>query len=86
MVPKEPPADADGQPFLAAQGLRYLSMFVTDLDPVIERCIGRGGSLVLEAFELEPGSRLAIIMDPDGNTMEVMETHNTSRSSPEDRR
>ena len=83
MVPTERPADAAGQGMLAVQGLRYLTMVVTDLDAVIERCVARGGSVVLDAFELEPGSRLAIIKDPNGNTMEVTETRATSRASPE---
>jgi hypothetical protein len=74
MVPNDPPTDTDGQPFLAIKGIRYLSMFVTDLDRVIERCIARGGGVLLEPFEFQPGSRLAIIKDPDGNTMEVTET------------
>jgi catechol 2,3-dioxygenase-like lactoylglutathione lyase family enzyme len=74
MVPKESPTDSDGQPFLSVKGLRYLSMLVTDLDRVIERCIARGGTVLLEAFEFKPGARLAVIMDPDGNTMEVTET------------
>src|SRR6476646_9576311 len=71
MVPKEPPVDADAVPFLGRRGLRYLSLDVTDLDAVLERCTARGGTVVLEPFELEPGTRLAIIADPDGTTMEL---------------
>jgi hypothetical protein len=74
MVPKESPAGADREPFLAVKGLRYLTMVVTDLDRVVERCVARGGSVVLKPFQLEGNGRLAIIMDPDGNTMEITET------------
>jgi catechol 2,3-dioxygenase-like lactoylglutathione lyase family enzyme len=74
MVPKEPPADADRQPFLAVRGLRYLTMSVTDLDQVMQRCVAHGGTVVLEALQLEPGTRLAVIADPDGNTIEITET------------
>lgn len=73
MVPNETPKDANGQPFLAVKGLRYLSMYVTDLDRVIERSIARAGSVLLEPFELHPGVRLAVISDLDGNAMEVTE-------------
>jgi predicted enzyme related to lactoylglutathione lyase len=81
MVPKQPLADSDGPPFIAITSLCHLTMFVTDQDAVGERCIARGGSVVVEPFELEPDSRLAILHDPDGNTMEVVETGNTSRTS-----
>ena len=35
--------------------------------------MARMGSVLLEPFELHPGVRLAVIADPDGNTMEVTE-------------
>ena len=72
MVPNDPPNRGDGEPFLAVKGIRYLSMFVTDLDSVLERCRRRGGAVLLEPFEFEPGSRIAIISDPDGNSIEVI--------------
>jgi predicted enzyme related to lactoylglutathione lyase len=73
MVPREPPKPTDGEPFLAVNGIRYLSMWVADLDGVLERCTARGGSLLFGPFEHEPGVRLAVVQDPDGNTIEVME-------------
>jgi predicted enzyme related to lactoylglutathione lyase len=72
MVPKDPPKHGDDEPFLAVNGIRYLSMFVTDLGGVLERCRIRGGGVLLEPFEFEPGSRIAIIGDPDGNAIEVI--------------
>jgi catechol 2,3-dioxygenase-like lactoylglutathione lyase family enzyme len=72
MVPNDPPKRADGEPFLTMKGIRYLTMFVTDLDSVLERCRSRGGAVLLEPFEFEPGSRIAIITDPDGNSFEVI--------------
>jgi catechol 2,3-dioxygenase-like lactoylglutathione lyase family enzyme len=73
MVPNEPPRPAGGEPFLAATGIRYLTMAVTDLDSVVERCTGRGGTLVFGPFDYEPGIRMAVITDPDGNTIEVVQ-------------
>jgi hypothetical protein len=72
MVPNDPPTRGDGEPFLAMTGIRYLTMHVTDLDGVLERCRNRGGAVLLEPFEFEPGSSIAIIGDPDGNTIEVV--------------
>lgn len=74
MVPSERPANGDGRPFLACKGVRYLTMFVTDLDDVIARCLARAGCVLLEPFEVQPGIRVAVIGDPDGNTIEVTET------------
>jgi catechol 2,3-dioxygenase-like lactoylglutathione lyase family enzyme len=73
MVPTAPPKPADGEPFLAVSGIRYLSLWVTDLDRALERCTARGGSLLFGPFEHEPGSRMAVIRDPTGNTIEVLE-------------
>jgi predicted enzyme related to lactoylglutathione lyase len=74
MVPRERPKPADGEPFLAVSGFRYLSMWVADLDRVLERCAARGGSVLFGPFEHAPGSRLAVIRDPDGNSIEVIQT------------
>jgi catechol 2,3-dioxygenase-like lactoylglutathione lyase family enzyme len=73
MVPNDAPQPTDMKPFLAVAGIRYLSMWVSDLDRVIERCAVRGGTILVEPFEYEPATRLAVITDPDGNTYEVIE-------------
>jgi predicted enzyme related to lactoylglutathione lyase len=72
MVPNDPPENGAGEPFLATKGIRYLSMYVSDLGSVLERCRNRGGAVLLEPFEFEPGSSIAIISDPDGNSIEVI--------------
>jgi predicted enzyme related to lactoylglutathione lyase len=77
MVPSERPKPGDRDAFLAVTGIRYLSIWVTDLDGVVERCIGRGGALLHGPFEYEPGTRLAVVTDPDGNTLEVVEAAST---------
>jgi predicted enzyme related to lactoylglutathione lyase len=73
MVPQTRPQARDGEPFLAVTGVRYLTMRVTDFDGVIERCTARGGSVLHGPFEYQPDTRLAVIADPDGNTIEVIE-------------
>jgi predicted enzyme related to lactoylglutathione lyase len=72
LVPDNRPENRDGETLLAVKGIRYLSMYVTDLDGVLERCRVRGGVVLLGPFEFEPGARIAIINDPDGNSIEVV--------------
>jgi predicted enzyme related to lactoylglutathione lyase len=59
-----------------ARGLRVPRSLITVEEPSHEPNAAslEGGTVVLEAFEFKPGARLAVIMDPDGNTMEVTET------------
>jgi catechol 2,3-dioxygenase-like lactoylglutathione lyase family enzyme len=73
MVPNDPPAAAESQPFMTMKGLRYLTMRVQDLEEVLRRCRERGGGILLEPMEFEPGRRIAVIADPDGNTMELLD-------------
>ena len=72
LVPADTPATApDTGPFTDTQGLRYITVRVDDLDGVLARAIEEGGTIVLEPMDLGGGSRLAILRDPDGNTVEV---------------
>ena len=72
LVPAEKPAVApDTGAFTDTQGLRYITVRVTDLDGVIARATERGGTVVLEPMDVGDGGRLAILRDPDGNTFEV---------------
>ena len=73
-VPAETPAPGPtSERFTDLTGIRYFTAHVDDLDGVVERATARGGTVVMPAFELRPGVRLAIITDPDGNTIEVAE-------------
>ena len=64
---------AHAKPFLAVTGIRYLTIWLSDLDRVVERCTARGGTVLVGPFDYEPATRLAVITDPDGNTYEVIE-------------
>jgi predicted enzyme related to lactoylglutathione lyase len=73
-VPAESPAPGPtSERFTDLTGIRYFTAHVTDLDRVVERATARGGTVVIPAFELRPSVRLAIITDPDGNTIEIAE-------------
>lgn len=74
MVPNDAPAatGASGS-FLAVAGIRYLTMWVDDLDGVVERATARNGRVQYGPAELAPGIRTAVLQDPDGNAIEVVE-------------
>lgn len=74
MVPSDPPADQESiAPFWARAGLRYLTLWVDDLDGLLTAWSVAGGSVTMGATELRPGVRTALLADPDGNVVEAME-------------
>jgi len=74
MVPNRPPKPgARAQPFYALGGLRYLTLYVDDLDGIVERATTRGGQVVHGPTDLGPGTRIAVLEDPDGNPFEVVQ-------------
>ena len=54
-------------------GLRYLTIGTHDLDGVIARATDSGGRVAHGPMELADGVRLVVLVDPDGNTIEVVE-------------
>lgn len=74
MVPARRPASAEpSEPFFHLTGLRYLTMYVDDLDGIIERGVARGGRVRHGPMEVGPGVRVAVLQDPDGNAIEVVD-------------
>ena len=72
MLPAEAPAPpVAASPFYALAGLRYLTLWVDDLEGVIARAIGEGGRIERGPVELVPGVRIAVLEDPQGNAIEV---------------
>lgn len=71
-VPETPPeGDAaegglDGRP-----GYRYQTFEVVDFDAAIEAIEAGGGRVVFGPVEPRPGRRVAQIVDPDGNQIEI---------------
>ena len=73
MVPTAPPeAPEPTDRFWDRTGLRYLTLWVDDLDPLAERWAAAGGIVAMPPTELRPGVRTALLVDPDGNTVEAM--------------
>ncbi len=74
MVPTDPPErSAPSAPFWARDGLRYLTLWVDDLDALVARWRADGGVVTMEPTDLRPGVRSALLEDPDGNVVEAME-------------
>jgi catechol 2,3-dioxygenase-like lactoylglutathione lyase family enzyme len=74
LVPKERPKVGERvDPFHGATGLRYLTMRVDDLEPVVDRATARRARVRQARRELRPGVDLVVLEDPDGNVIEVIE-------------
>lgn len=58
--------------FTATTGLRYLTLWVDDLLSTVAACRDQGCEVPVAPKLLRPGVEVAMVMDPDGNTLEVM--------------
>lgn len=58
--------------FTATTGLRYLTLWVDDLAATVAACRERGCMVPVAPKSLRPGVDVAMVKDPDGNTLEVM--------------
>lgn len=65
---------ATGPAGLTAQvGVRYITITVHDIESVVAGLDARGCTFVLPLNMTPRGSRMAMLTDPDGNTVELME-------------
>jgi catechol 2,3-dioxygenase-like lactoylglutathione lyase family enzyme len=55
--------------FQTATGMRWATMTVEDLDWYLDRC----DRVQVGVTEIRPGLRMAIVEDPDGNAIELVE-------------
>lgn len=73
MVPAQTPADSPpSERFWDRAGLRYVTMWLDDLDAVVDRWTAHGGTVALGPITIREGVRTALLVDPDGNTVEAM--------------
>ncbi len=68
LTTSNPPGGPTGE----ASGLRYLTVQVDDVGRAIERCQSAGGTVVMAPFDYE-GSPVAIVEDPEGNWVELIQ-------------
>ena len=57
----------------AASGYRYWTISVSNLDELAAQCAEAGYTVAVEPREIRPGVRIAMIEDPDGNWVELIE-------------
>ena len=72
-VPTETPAAGVSQPHLSTRGFGYLTVRVADFDDVMRNVELNGGTVLEPPQELAPGRRLALVRDPEGIAIEVIE-------------
>jgi catechol 2,3-dioxygenase-like lactoylglutathione lyase family enzyme len=72
--PRRPPAaEAASGGIFGATGYRYWTISVSNLDDVIFACKAAGRAVPVRRTEIRPGVSIAIVEDPDGNWVELME-------------
>lgn len=69
-----PERDRRGGGFAAVAGIRYLSLAVEDIAAMLGRCRQAGVKVLVELTTVRPGVTAAMVEDPDGNAVELMET------------
>ncbi len=73
LAPEKPPtARAPGGGITGAVGFRYVTFQLTNLDETVEACRKAGARIAVEPRALRPGVRMAMVEDPDGNTVELI--------------
>ena len=71
---ENPEAKAPRGGIPGASGYRYFTIHVVNLDEVVDGCRVAGARVVVAPVEIREGVRIALVNDPDGNTVEFVET------------
>ena len=67
-----PPAGVGGG-LTGAQGFRYLTLVISNLDEMATAIADADVRVTVPVSEIRPGVRIMMIEDPDGNTVEFVE-------------
>lgn len=62
--------DVAGGTFTSRNGLRYLTLSISNIDAVVADCKSFGCAVPVDIRDLRPGVRCAQVQDPDGNFVE----------------
>lgn len=68
----DPMPDASN-PLGDATGMRYLSLYVGNIDDLVPEMEAAGGTVVIPVTEFQPGARFAFVEDPEGNRIELLD-------------
>ena len=66
-VGANPPGD------VVSTGLRYLSLYVSNIDELVAECEAAGCTIAIGVTEFQPGTKFAMIEDPEGNRIELLD-------------
>ncbi len=70
--PKQVPG-AGPKGLMSQLGFRYLTFQITNIDEVCAACEAAGVAFEIPKQELMPGVTIAMVRDPDGNTVEFVQ-------------
>lgn len=59
----------------ASSGCRYWTIAVSDIEEVLAACEAAAAPVAVPITEYEPGKRMAIVEDPDGNWVEFIDVN-----------
>jgi catechol 2,3-dioxygenase-like lactoylglutathione lyase family enzyme len=57
-----------------ATGVRYWTISVSNLDEIVKTCEEAGSKIAVPITEVRPGVTIAMVVDPDGNWVEFLQT------------
>lgn len=57
----------------AATGYRYWTISVADIEGLTARCRAAGHEVPIDCAEIRPGVRISMVVDPDGNWVELLD-------------
>ena len=77
IVEAEPRPEVDAPPggIRGATGYRYWTIWVNDIAGAIGEIENAGSKVVVPVKEIRPGVTIAIVEDPDGNWLELLESN-----------
>ena len=70
---REPPAESAPGGIGGATGYRYWTITVSNIAEAVQECQDGGFKIVVPVTEFRPGVTIAIIEDPDGNWVELLQ-------------
>jgi glyoxylase I family protein len=70
---RPPAADATPGGIPAATGMRYWTLHINNLQQVVDACSAAGCSIVVPPKTIRAGVTIAIVEDPDGNWVELLQ-------------
>ena len=73
VVPTTPISDGPGGGMMAATGLRYFTLSVADVQPILDACRNAYARIIWERREARPGVWEGMAEDHDGNWVEFIE-------------